>query len=294
MNAVYRDGSVWTAHSVSVDGRAAVRWYEIDVASATAIQVGTVSDPSLHFYMPGISVNASHDMVVGFTGSDASSYAGAWLTGRRATDSPGVTGPPLLYKAGLGPYTQVTATGTNRWGDYSLTSVDPLDDETFWTIQEYARGNNTWATHIAEADFGCTVSSYCTAKISSSLCAPQMSASGVPSLGLADFFLISVAGMESGVNGIMFFGLTGKAANPFQGGTLCVAPPVYRLPIRNSGGSSSCTGSFGYSLKDLLSAPVGGPQIGVGSLVTIQAWSRDVADPFGTSLSDGLSFETCP
>ena len=25
-----------------------------------------------------------------------------------------------------------------RWGDYSATVVDPEDDTTFWTIQEYA------------------------------------------------------------------------------------------------------------------------------------------------------------
>ena len=27
----------------------------------------------------------------------------------------------------------------NRWGDYSATQVDPTDDLTLWTIQEYAR-----------------------------------------------------------------------------------------------------------------------------------------------------------
>lgn len=28
--------------------------------------------------------------------------------------------------------------GSNRWGDFSATVVDPADDVTFWTIQEYA------------------------------------------------------------------------------------------------------------------------------------------------------------
>jgi hypothetical protein len=26
----------------------------------------------------------------------------------------------------------------NRWGDFNETSVDPADDLTFWTVQEYA------------------------------------------------------------------------------------------------------------------------------------------------------------
>jgi hypothetical protein len=28
--------------------------------------------------------------------------------------------------------------GSVRWGDYSATVVDPSDDLTFWTLQEYA------------------------------------------------------------------------------------------------------------------------------------------------------------
>ena len=28
-------------------------------------------------------------------------------------------------------------TGTNRWGDYSAMSIDPVDDCTFWYTNEY-------------------------------------------------------------------------------------------------------------------------------------------------------------
>src|ERR1019366_1097962 len=31
-----------------------------------------------------------------------------------------------------------TRSGSNRWGDYSATLVDPVNDLDFWTIQEYA------------------------------------------------------------------------------------------------------------------------------------------------------------
>jgi hypothetical protein len=37
--------------------------------------------------------------------------------------------------------------GRNRWGDYSATVVDPLNDTDLWTIQEYAASPaNTWGT----------------------------------------------------------------------------------------------------------------------------------------------------
>jgi hypothetical protein len=292
MNAVYRNGSVWTAHSVSVNGRAGVRWYEVDAATASTLQVGTVSDTSLHFYMPGISVNAAGDMVVGFSGSDANTYAGAWLTGRRATDPPGVTGAPLLYRPGLGPYTQLTATGTNRWGDYSLTSVAPLDED-FWTIQEYAPANNIWTTHIARADFSCTASTYCTPKITSKLCSPTMTWSGAPTLLLPQGFQARCELMDASVSAIVFFGLSGPDAKPFQGGTLCVASPLWRLPGKSTGGASgTCDGAVTYTLADFLATP-GGAQIVAGSQVSCQAWARDKGDAFGTSLSDALTFEVC-
>ena len=53
---------------------------------------------------------------------------------------------------GEGPYTK-TRGGLNRWGDYSGSQVDPSDDLSLWTIQEYARiptgrgdGSGRWAT----------------------------------------------------------------------------------------------------------------------------------------------------
>src|SRR5262249_11455428 len=42
-------------------------------------------------------------------------------------------------KAGEDTYRKTFGGGRNRWGDYSATCVDPSDDQTLWTIQEYAR-----------------------------------------------------------------------------------------------------------------------------------------------------------
>jgi hypothetical protein len=45
---------------------------------------------------------------------------------------------PVILKAGEGAYLKTFGYGRNRWGDYSITQVDPADDTSLWTIQEYA------------------------------------------------------------------------------------------------------------------------------------------------------------
>ena len=37
-----------------------------------------------------------------------------------------------------------------RWGDYSFTVVDPLDDMTVWTIQEYNQALNSYAVRVGK------------------------------------------------------------------------------------------------------------------------------------------------
>jgi len=159
MNAVYRDGYIWTAHCISVGGRAASRWYKISVAEPSLADYGTISDPVMHYFFPSIMVNVGGDVVMGFTGSHSGQYAAAYYTGRLANDPPGVMAPPVLLKAGEASYNLIDSYGRNRWGDYSLCSLDPTNEQTFWTIQEYAHshyggGDNRWGTWIGELDFG--------------------------------------------------------------------------------------------------------------------------------------------
>jgi hypothetical protein len=43
-----------------------------------------------------------------------------------------------VLKAGEDSYIKDFGSGRVRWGDYSATVVDPVDDQAIWTIQEYA------------------------------------------------------------------------------------------------------------------------------------------------------------
>jgi hypothetical protein len=45
---------------------------------------------------------------------------------------------PVILKSGEGAYVKTYGHGRNRWGDYSNVQVDPSDDSSLWTIQEYA------------------------------------------------------------------------------------------------------------------------------------------------------------
>jgi hypothetical protein len=149
MMSVYRGGSLWAAHTINVSGRAGCRWYEINAANHTLIQSGTVADSSLWYFFPSIMVNDVGDAVMGFTGSNANQYAGCYYTGRKQNDPPGEMATPVQYKAGTGPQNNIDGYGRNRWGDYSYTTLDPTDEMTFWTIQEYGHADNIWGTYVA-------------------------------------------------------------------------------------------------------------------------------------------------
>ncbi len=149
MMAVYRDGSLWTAHTISVGGRAGCRWYEVGTSPLSLVQSGTVSDSTLYYFFPSIMVNAAGDVAMAFTGSSSAQYAGCYYTGRLHTDPLGEMAPPTQYKQGTGPQNNIDGYGRNRWGDYSLTTLDPTDQITMWTIQEYGHANNIWGTYVA-------------------------------------------------------------------------------------------------------------------------------------------------
>ena len=150
MNAVYRDGSVYTAHCIAGGAGAMSRWYQISTASVTLTQSGDVSDPLLYYFFPSIAVNAAGDLALGISGSYVGQYAAAYYTGRLASDPPGEMADPALLRQGDASHNIIDSYGRNRFGDYSLTTLDPTDEMTIWTIQEYVHATNTWGTWVAE------------------------------------------------------------------------------------------------------------------------------------------------
>jgi len=155
INAVYRNGSLWCTHTVSLPNHSpthtAARWYQIAPATNAVSQQGTVDDfatSGMFYYYPSITVNATNQVLLGFSGSSTSTYIGAYYTYRDANTAANTMESVTQMKAGEASYYKTFSGSINRWGDYSATCVDPTDDLTMWTIQEYAASAsaNVWST----------------------------------------------------------------------------------------------------------------------------------------------------
>ena len=86
--------------------------------------------------------------------------------------------------------------------------------------------------------------------------------------------------------GLLFYGYD-QAANPFQGGTKCVAPPTRRTPVQDSGGNpppDDCSGVYSYDFNARIQSGVD-PNLTVGADVFAQYWSRDPLAPWTTGLT---------
>src|SRR5262249_44705235 len=66
-------------------------------------------------------------------------YASADYAYHSCSDTSDTFRTEAPYQPGLGSYYKTYGGGVNRWGDYSGTWVDPGDDQSLWTIQEYAK-----------------------------------------------------------------------------------------------------------------------------------------------------------
>jgi hypothetical protein len=164
---VFRNGSVYYAQSVGLPAgaatRSAVQWTQLNATTGAVVQGGRIEDPTATFtnglpnYAFGsIAVNAADDILVGFSRFESDSFVSAAYAYHDHTDAAGSMRTPYNYKLGEDYYECDFATGAsrNRWGDYSSTVVDPTDDMTMWTLQEYAETNIYGNTDIMNGTWG--------------------------------------------------------------------------------------------------------------------------------------------
>jgi len=157
---------LWLAHNIEVNasgtgsptgGRTGSRWYELGTLSTTPtiIQSGTVFDPAasqpFSYWIPAIAANGQGHAVIGMSraGASSSGHAGVAVAERLAGEPLGTMSAPSLLQSSTFLY-DTFVVGTERWGDYSQTVVDPNDDMTFWTFQEYTNATNSWGVRVIE------------------------------------------------------------------------------------------------------------------------------------------------
>ncbi len=288
MNAIWVGGDLWTTCCISSGGKAGCRWWQVDTASVTVAQTGTVDDASLYYFAPSIAANANGDVVMGFSGSNAAQYAAAYFTGRVATDAAGQMGVPVQYKAGEGPYNDGAGP---RWGDYSLVSLDPTDDSIFWMLQEYARTGNNWGTYVAEVQHGggsgCNVHNYCFTSPNSVGPGSLIFSTGSASIAANDFSVVSDSNPPN-KNGIFFMGVN-EILTPFGNGFLCLSGSLTRYNVVQTDVFGSVTMDVDNTVPPALGKIVS------GSTWKWQFWYRDPAGGGAAfNLSDGLSVTYCP
>jgi hypothetical protein len=140
----------------ALPGVAGVRWYEIRRTAGTysLFQQGTLAPgDGIHRWMGSIAEDKNGDMALGYSvvnGIDV--FPGIRYTGRLAGDP---AGQMTLGEGTVIDGSGVQTTLNSRWGDYTSMSVDPVDDCTFWYVNEYytAAGQASspagWQTRIA-------------------------------------------------------------------------------------------------------------------------------------------------
>ena len=149
--------SLVTNQSVEASpGVAGVRWYEIRrVGSTYSIQQQGTFAPNdgVHRWMGSVAQDKNGDMGLGYSvvnGTDV--YPGIRYTGRLAGDPPGEM---TLGEGTIINGSGIQTTANSRWGDYTDMTVDPVDDCTFWYVNEYyltsgtAADGRPWHTRIA-------------------------------------------------------------------------------------------------------------------------------------------------
>jgi uncharacterized repeat protein (TIGR01451 family) len=172
--AMIRNGRLWSAHNFRVSAagvantaaaaRNAVRWYEFQnlTTTPTLVQSGTVFDNAAtlaaarQYWMPSVIVTGQGHSVMGMTMAGTPVGATPVYVGRLAGDTLGtMAGPPTVAAVAFGtstanynPPADPGGAAGRRWGGYSFTSLDPLDDMTVWTIQEYNEALNSFAVRV--------------------------------------------------------------------------------------------------------------------------------------------------
>ena len=150
------DAMVTNQSVEALPGVAGVRWYEIRRTGNTysVYQQGTYAPgDGVHRWMGSTAQDKKGNMAIGYSVVNGTTvFPGIRYTGRLAGDPLGTLplGEGVIIN-GSG----VQTTTNSRWGDYTALTVDPVDDCTFWYVNEYytAAGQASspagWQTRIA-------------------------------------------------------------------------------------------------------------------------------------------------
>jgi hypothetical protein len=156
-SACLRHGLIWAVQTATIPAtpqaapqHSVVQWWRA-TKSALLSGFGRIGDPSGRIWLayPSIAVNGRDQAVIGYSIFSPDIFPSAGYSLRLA-GCDGSLSEIHTLKEGDAPYVRLDAQGLNRWGDLTETAVDPADDLSLWTIQQFAAplsaGASRWGT----------------------------------------------------------------------------------------------------------------------------------------------------
>jgi hypothetical protein len=161
--AVVRNGRLWTSHHFEMDGlgeadpngnRNGVRWYELTslIGTPSQVQSGSVWDTAganpASYWAGSIAANGQGHVALGMSTAGASRLVNGAVASRLASDpietmaAPTIVTPNTISTYNLDPSTP------QAWSRMSSTSVDPDDDMTLWTLQQFVDATDSWGLQL--------------------------------------------------------------------------------------------------------------------------------------------------
>jgi hypothetical protein len=161
--------SIWTSHHIAVNAggtavnatgvanaRNAMRWYQLaeNNGMLSLTQSGTLFDNTATgakgYWMGTIAASGQGHAVLGSSVASSTLHANAIVAGRYASQPAGILNPPVSVTNFTAVYNRETTGDEQRWGDYSHTVLDPSDDMTIWTFQQYTNSTNDWGLRAVQ------------------------------------------------------------------------------------------------------------------------------------------------
>jgi hypothetical protein len=193
----------------------------------------------------------------------------------------------------------VTSTGGQSGTTYPYEPAIALDGSAVaWedSADDLVPGDTNGRYDVFVRDCTRNYSLFCQGKQNSQGCVPVLLASGNTSASGATPFVISASRLINNMQGIFIYGLAPNAI-AFQGGTLCVQPPIVRLAATSTGGHpppNDCSGALDVNFKPVIQSG-SNPALVAGQLVYVQGYYRDgQSSPFACGLTPAVEFEIEP
>jgi|GEM_PF-1324185 len=150
VNVVFRNGLLWTAHTVAANwGEAenvsAIQWFQINTGAGVISQQHIYGHPSSYYFCPTLMVDGQGNLIMVFNRVSETEYPSLRFTGRLSTDTPGTLHSSALLKESFVP-------GQATWGSYNGAAVD-TNDTKIWVVGQYPAAESERGTWIGETSY---------------------------------------------------------------------------------------------------------------------------------------------